>query len=362
MKMKSAYQLTVQAIDSGGLTNNKTFTVKVLNVSSTLFLPRFDREPFSQIAAVGGTVSFIGEFSGTVPMTNQWRKCGVPFGEPIVLRETNRTTITIRDLKLSDACEYDLVISNLGGSLTSSPASLQVTLPIEPDTQLHITKGSDGSRWHRVPILQGVTLTTDRFGQPNSAYAFHGDSVITVPNIDPDDYAQGFSFGFWIRPLNGIGSPAYWNQDANGGSTYFTLQGHLRLGTGSAATVYENVGNLNIGQWQHVLVTHDSNFDRLYLSGAKVFESATRPLFGNASTLMIGGNGFQGDIDEFTVVGRGLDEKEAFAVFAGILNEVAPESLRRNLERGGATNRRIARSCYDLCRRGRPLHDHHHRN
>lgn len=289
--------------------------------------PMITESPRNQSISVGASASFNVTATGREPFSYQWRKGEVDLENNEHITGAKTATLTLANVQLSDEGNYDVVITNADGGTTSLAAtlavnrlsrSLQTCFPFNSSVQ-------DTSGNNRVPLVNGATLTVDRNGKPDSAYAFHGDSLVSVPNIDPDNYAEGFSFGFWIKPANGIGSPAYWVQDADWGSTYFILQGRLRLGSGSPATAYEGVGNLTVGQWQHVFVTHDATFDRLYVNGVKIFEGSARLLRGNVSTLTMGADGFEGDLDEFAVFGRGLEPAEVQAVFEGGLNPVPPE-------------------------------------
>jgi hypothetical protein len=161
-------------------------------------------------------------------------------------------------------------------------------------------------------------LTSNRLGVADSAYAFTGSSLISVTNLDPDDYSTGFSFGWWWKPLSGGGSPCYWIDDGGWGSTYFMIPNLLRLGSGYPSTSYSIAGlSFALGQWHHMFVTHDVSWNRLYLNGVKVFEAAALPLQHNVSTLEMGRDGFVGVIDQFVVFGRGLSSNEVGLLYSG---------------------------------------------
>jgi hypothetical protein len=216
-----------------------------------------------------------------------------------------------------------VVITNNYGSTTSLVVTLTVqTVELTDGLQLFLPvegNANDASGNGRHGIVSGATLTSNRFDQADSAYAFSGGSYITVTNLDPDDYAEGFSFGGWVRPVSGGGYVAYWDYDAGWGSTFIALAAPgtltLRLGSGNPATSYGIGGlNLTIGQWHHLVATHDADWNRFYVNGVKVFEATSLPLQGNIATVLVGPS-YIGDMDEFVVFGRGLSSNEVFSLY-----------------------------------------------
>ncbi|MBS0663650.1 MAG: immunoglobulin domain-containing protein, partial [Verrucomicrobia bacterium] len=77
-------------------------------------------------AYTGETVSFSITAFGTPPLTYQWQKDGVP------LAGATDSTLTIVGVKLSDAGNYKVVISNAAGSVVSSEARLTVNTSVAP--------------------------------------------------------------------------------------------------------------------------------------------------------------------------------------------------------------------------------------
>lgn len=287
-------------------------------------------QPKSQSRLVGQTVQLIVAANGAGTLTSQWRRAGVNLSDGGDVSGANTATLTLANLQVAETGAYDVLITNSEGTTPSDPATLTVLTGttaelLQRDLLVYLPFAGDArdtSGNNRNGLIQGATLTVDRLGNADSAYAFNGTAAITVGDLDPDSHALGFSFGYWVRPGNGQGAPALWVEDGGYGSIYFILTGRLRLGSGNPATVYEGVPSLPPGQWHHVFVTHDATFNRLYLDGEKVFEGASFPLQGNVPTLTLGGSyfgTFQGDMDEVAVFGRGLDPGEVLAIYQGIL-------------------------------------------
>jgi hypothetical protein len=126
---------------------------------------RIVRQPASYTANVTGTASFVALAQGSDPITYQWR-----FNGTNIVGATN-STLVLTNLRLSAAGEYDAVITNPAGSVTTEKAVLSVHFA-EVLRYAGVTlRGSVGDRfqleykdalespetWHTVT---NVTLTT----------------------------------------------------------------------------------------------------------------------------------------------------------------------------------------------------------
>src|SRR6266404_4176780 len=85
--------------------------------------PAIIRQPQSQTVTVGSYASFIAAGSGSSPYAYQWRKDGVPIA---VSRFTGASSLTISNVKLTDAGTYSVIATNLYGSAVSSNVILTV--------------------------------------------------------------------------------------------------------------------------------------------------------------------------------------------------------------------------------------------
>ena len=84
--------------------------------------PSILTHPQSQTAFVGAAVTFSVVATGTDPLTMQWRKDGVD-----ILGATI-SSLTIDPVSLADAGMYDVVVSNVCGTVVSDAAILTVRL------------------------------------------------------------------------------------------------------------------------------------------------------------------------------------------------------------------------------------------
>ncbi len=115
--------------------NGQTVFCKISNTygaasSSNVLLtvgvvPAISSQPASVVAVFGSNATFSVTISGTstLPVTYQWYKDGT------AINEANLSSITITPITPADLGPYQVVITNLFGSVTSSLASLSGTAP-----------------------------------------------------------------------------------------------------------------------------------------------------------------------------------------------------------------------------------------
>ncbi len=264
---------------------------------------------------------------GTPPITYQW------WHDAMLLGNATNPALALGPLTLAAGGQYSVVVSNAFGSIVSTAVSVTVAtnataLPLSSFGLLayysldNTTNDLSGNGRHAHYF--GGKLTRDRHGVLGGAFAFtNSSSYLTVNNLDPDNYPDGFSFGCWFRPEEGFGNGnlLYWYQSGNYGQTYLQRAGsdgfHLRCGSGSPSTDHGVSGLVTpLGEWQHALVTHGTGFDRLYLNGTQVGAWPTLPLLNNDDLLYIG-NDSQASFDDVTIFSRELSANEVMNLYNG---------------------------------------------
>ena len=106
--------------------SNTYGTTNSANVILTVGVaPTISSQPASVVAVFGSNATFSVTISGTstLPVTYQWYKDGT------AINEANLSSITITPITPADLGAYQVVITNLFGSVTSSSASLSGTAP-----------------------------------------------------------------------------------------------------------------------------------------------------------------------------------------------------------------------------------------
>jgi hypothetical protein len=117
----STYYFAVLAYDASG--NLSLYSNEVTNTVS--FPPVIVSNPASQQAIAGATVTFSVEATGAGPLGFQW------LDEGTILTGATNATLVLSTVGQSNAGNYSVLVSNGGGTVASSPASLSVVeLPV----------------------------------------------------------------------------------------------------------------------------------------------------------------------------------------------------------------------------------------
>lgn len=186
--------------------------------------------------------------------------------------------------------------------------------------------------------VNGATLTSDRFGNPNSAYSFNTNKNITISSLGALASTNELTISMWAKATNNtsnclfslapdqytdrcVGCAAY----ANGGSTMMLFDyGDLFSGGRTSATGIP----LDLSNWHHyVYVTSQSgNIKQMYRDGSIVSNAAYGLSCTNKSVPFQIGAGFDqgagslwfnGYIDDVCIYNRALTAAEVSALYAG---------------------------------------------
>ncbi len=195
--------------------------------------------------------------------------------------------------------------------------------------------GNDG-------VVNGATLTEDRFGNPASAYHFNSNSqYISAQSSDELSQMTEISISAWIR-TNGILSGYWWQTIVSKGATYGDLWADYSLALeGNDVLIWENSNSsndaeftqvdapLNIDQWHHVASTYDGSEVSIYLDGNLLVTSpiTNNYIRGSDQPLYIGiridkdihphESPFHGEIDEVRIYNRALSSDEVVELASG---------------------------------------------
>ena len=165
----------------------------------------------------------------------------------------------------------------------------------------------------------GINITSDRFGNSNSAYSFLGTGNISLTNL-PTSGSTNFTISGWIKTNNqnlrkGI---MCWGQDTPWASTYFFVNSTGRLqfdfafngGASSLSIVNDN-------NWRQVTVTCINGLIQLYVDGVQNGSAVQMSpnISGNNKSIgsnidNSGQNNFIGLIDDIGVWNRALTSQE----------------------------------------------------
>jgi len=228
-------------------------------------------------------------------------------------------------LALFNSQEGGCAIVDCPQSCTSLPSNLQQGLvgywPFCGNANDESGNGNDG-------VVNGATLTEDRFGNANAAYVFDGVSnQIEVADNDALDFTNNYTLSAWYNCTNtGVLNQGLLGKANDFGGTGYQLlinpyvqfgyNNGLQVGAinGAAAIPFE--GEL-LSDWHHVLGTYDGQFAKLYVDGQLVNETAVEYTLSPSNQLLLFGNEannlaryFYGSLDDIGIWNRALTPEE----------------------------------------------------
>jgi hypothetical protein len=190
--------------------------------------------------------------------------------------------------------------------------------------------GNDG-------IVNGASLTTDRFGNSNSAYQFNGISDYIQFASSPITNDQPFSIAAWVYLDTSVVDLPILSFGCTGSSTlnegtfgFYPGTNFLTFETGGANDITSQNTAPQTHQWVHVAVTHTSigytaNAFRFYVNGIPYSNNThggtNNPFpFNNLMSIgrMHGGGSlsfFKGKIDDLFIYDCALSDSEIIALY-----------------------------------------------
>ena len=165
--------------------------------------------------------------------------------------------------------------------------------------------------------VYGATLSSDRFGNLNSAYSFDGiDDYVRIPDSDSLDITGDLTISAWLNTDTSDFSIIFSNVlqvSPHDGYSLEISQGKVRFMSGDQL-FYGNT-QLNTGTWKHIAVTLSGTTATSYVDG--VFDSSGTVGIPTTNTIdqTIGASDlpfyfFQGIIDDIRIYNRALSEVE----------------------------------------------------
>ena len=186
-------------------------------------------------------------------------------------------------------------------------------------------------------IVGGTSLTEDRNGNPDSAYAFDGDGdYIDLGDFDVPSW-DAYSVSVWFLHDGGGASGRGYGQKVMDKTTWYSdfhisvqtqpgAEGGLLYKTyqGGRGDIYDDSADYRDGMWHHAVVTKDGSNGELWVDGALMGTSTETKTVFNDQPLLIGysvsGDHYQqrffsGKIDDIRIYDRVLTEDEIQQLF-----------------------------------------------
>lgn len=124
--------------------------------------PTFIQQPISRSTYSGGTASFSVVAAGTTPFSYQWQHAGTN------LPGATNATLFIVGVASTQTGNYTVVVTNVAGTITSSPATLSLFTPATGSYQADIVAAGPLGYW-RLGESSGTTAF-DNWGGNDGAY------------------------------------------------------------------------------------------------------------------------------------------------------------------------------------------------
>jgi hypothetical protein len=267
--------------------------------------PSITVQPAPQTVLVGGTVSLSVTAVGSVPLAYQWQY----FGTNLVSLTNNlagatNPTVVLDSVQPADGGNYQVMVSNAAGSVTSVVATL--TVVSVPSTTysnliardgaiaywpLNETSGTNafdgiGGRTASYSSLTGGLL----LGQPGSllgeaersaGFAATNDTLLEVTNYDATLNAAQFSIECWAQATGADGAyravVSSRNTAPDRGYIIYASAGNQWVfwtGTGSG---WDIMGGPTVqdGEWVHLVGTFDGANKQFYVDGELIGADAS---------------------------------------------------------------------------------------
>ncbi len=333
----------VLAIYAQGLQHQPLTTA----VAGAAIMPSISFSPPGKTVYAGENAVFTVAAAGSPPLAYQWYDNGAR-----VAGATNSSEV-LAPVATTNAGSYTVVVSNAFGSITSSPPTVLVVLPVTNitgglavylnfDTNI---LGQAGTTNNGSPIgAAGVPVYTPGI-IGGSAALFNNDGSGTTPsdwavslgNIEWI-YAGNWSFSLWVNATNSNDGALFGNKDWTSGGDVGWLFDPSRtkfLNYDCVSTPRQDIGGANTldGNWHHVaaIFDRDTNTVTVYVDGSQTSQAALGVTGAESltdtsiETTLVGGSGNglysgAGAVDDLAVWARPLSPDEILAIYAQGLN------------------------------------------
>jgi hypothetical protein len=135
-----------------------------LLVTTTPIPPAIVTQPSPQTIEVGNDAGLAAVVTGTLPLSYQWRKNGVNLPPAGNIFGINGAALTIQNAQTTDTGDYQLVVTNSGGVVTSSVARLAVNLSVKVSADSLVLVNSTSPRYS--DFSHFIQPYLDNFGIP----------------------------------------------------------------------------------------------------------------------------------------------------------------------------------------------------
>ena len=287
--------------------------------------PSISSQPVSKNAFVGDTVSFNVGATGDSPLTFQWR-----FND-VALSGMTGSSLTFASVDPTNAGVYSVLVTNSGGSILSSNATLTVNPrpPCTPAPSGLVSwwqgrgNAADSVGGNNGTLIGNAALGPGRVGQ---GFVFDGSSDAVRVGPAANLQFQDFTIEAWIKRAS-ISIASF---DFSGGEIFGFGSGGYCLGMNDNGSLYltkVDIDNVTLSpgitdtDFHHVAVTKSGTTVVFYIDGVAYSVPAYNTSYVFSTPAAIGARGdtlansFFGSIDEVSVYNRPLSASEIQAIY-----------------------------------------------
>jgi hypothetical protein len=218
--------------------------------------------------------------------------------------------------------------------------------------------------------VNGASLTTDRYGIPNSTYSFDGiNDYIQINDASSLDLTNQYTFNAWISLVDYSVNPSSPNSSGSvdnfrtilgkpKGAGWLTGYNLTTFPNGQSTKIYSAIQNQSccpstwvisqtipqLGNWHHIAAVYDGIALKLYFDGVLdssiqstfSLDNSTQPLFIGKEFVSVSNNWyrwFKGNIDDIGIWNRALTQQEITALYQGCTSYITnqPSSQTINI-------------------------------
>ncbi len=221
-----------------------TFAIDDFSLTAATLPLSITTQPISQHVAPGATATLTVVAGGANPLSYQWRKGGVAITSGNGAVSATTATLNLGVVSASDSGNYDVIVTDSSGSITSSVAVLDVSIAPATVTLSNLTATFDGTAHAATVTTSPVGLSTSvtysgQGSAPTNAGTYPVIATITDPaytgsatgNLVISPAAQTISFSTNPGFAPQVGMPFTVSASSNPGST--TVRFSIATGNGT---------------------------------------------------------------------------------------------------------------------------------
>ncbi len=178
-------------------------------VASNTAPPVITSQPTNQTVAIGGTATFTVRATGPTPISYQWRQNGTNLTNGGNISGATSSNLVVNSVSLASEGNYNVVLTNINGSVTSSSAVLALAGPI-------ITQQPQNSTNVVGQTASFIVTATDALGNPatltfqwskNGTNLVNGGNIsgVTTTNLVVSNLSTNDAAGYRVLVTDNLG-------------------------------------------------------------------------------------------------------------------------------------------------------------